>query len=57
MNWAVSYAVNRLFALAVIALVLHNVFRDQCGVGDAYLDQINHWLGFDDLARALERRF
>lgn len=57
MKWAVSFAVNRLIALAVIALTLNSYFRDTCGIGNSYVDQLDRWLGFDDLVRALERRW
>lgn len=55
MDRAVSYAFNRLFALAAIALVLHNVFGGRRPVSDADVDEINHRLGFGGPARRWSR--
>jgi hypothetical protein len=49
MRWAVAYAVERLFVSALIALLFVCVFHG----ADAYVDQVDRWLGFDALARAL----
>ncbi len=54
MRWAISFALNRLFVLAVIALVMNNYFRTSCGIGNSYVEQLNQWLGFNDLIRALD---
>jgi hypothetical protein len=54
MRWAVAYAFERLFVLALIALLFVCVFHAADGGADAYVDQVNRWLGFDALTRALE---
>ena len=54
MRWAVAYALERLFVLALIALLFACVFHSADGGADAYVDQVNRWLGFDALTRALE---
>ena len=54
MRWAVAYAFERLFILALIALLFICVFHAADGGADAYVSQVNRWLGFDALARALE---
>jgi len=55
MRWAFSFALNRLFVLAAIALLLNHMFRNSCGVGNPYVETLNHWLGFDELVRVFER--
>jgi hypothetical protein len=55
MRWAISFALNRLFVLAAIALTLNAMFRNSCGVGNPYVEALNHWLGFDELVRVFER--
>jgi hypothetical protein len=54
MRWAVAYAFERIFVLALIALLFVCVFHAADGGADAYVEQVNRWLGFDALARALE---
>lgn len=54
MRWAFSFAINRLFAIAVIVLVLNNYFRTSCGIGNSYVEQFNQWSGINDLFRALD---
>jgi hypothetical protein len=54
MRWALSFAINRLFFLAVIALVLNNFFRTSCGIGNSYVEQFNEWFGVNELLRALD---
>ncbi len=54
MRWVVSFALNRLFILAVLALVMSNFFRTSCGIGSSYADQLNQLFGFDQLIRALD---
>ncbi len=54
MRWAVAYALERLFVLALIALLFVCVFHRADGSADAYVDQVDRWLGFDALMRALE---
>ena len=54
MRWTVAYAFERLVFLALIALLLVCVFRAADGGADAYVDQVNRWLGFDAVTRALE---
>jgi len=53
MRWAFSFALNRLFVLAVIVLVMNTYFRTSCGIGNSYVEQLDQWLGFSDLIRAL----
>ena len=54
MRWAVAYAFERLFALALIALLVVCVLHAADGGSDAYVDQVSHWLGFEALTRALQ---
>jgi hypothetical protein len=54
MRWAFSFALNRLFVLAAIALLLNNMFRNSCSVGNPYVEMLNQWLGVDELVRAFE---
>ena len=53
MRWAVAYAFERLFFLALVALLFVCVFHTADGGADAYVSQVDRWLGFDALARAL----
>ncbi len=57
MRWAIAYAFEQLFALALFALLFVCVFHVGDGGADAYVDQITRWLGFDELVRALGGRF
>jgi hypothetical protein len=54
MRWAIAYAFEQLFVLALIALLFVCVFHAAGGGADAYVEQVNRWFGFDALARALE---
>ena len=53
MRWAVAYAFGRVFILALVALLFVCVFHTADGGGDAYVSQVNRWLGLDALTRAL----
>ena len=53
MRWAVASAFGRLFILALVALLFVCVFRTADGGADAYVSQVDRWLGFDALTRAL----
>ena len=53
MRQAVAYAFERLLILALVALLFVGVFRSADGGADAYVNQVDRWLGFDALARAL----
>jgi len=53
MRWAVAYAFEQLFVVALIALLFVCVLHAADGGADAYVDQVNRWLGFDALTRAL----
>ena len=53
MRWAVAYAFGRLFSLALLALMFVCVFHTADGGADAYVSQINRWVGLDALMRAL----
>jgi hypothetical protein len=53
MRWAVAYAFGRLFILALVALLFVCVFHTADGGADAYVSQVNRWLGLDALMRAL----
>jgi hypothetical protein len=55
MRWAVAYALEHLLVPLVVALALLYVFRGADGGANAYVDQLNRWLGFDELTRALAR--
>jgi len=54
MRWAVAHAFERLFALALIALLVVCFLHAADGGADAYVVHVNHWLGFDALTRALQ---
>ena len=54
MRWVVAYAFERLFILALFALLLVCLVHAADGGADAYVGQVNRWLGFDALIRALE---
>jgi len=53
MRWAVAYAFARLFPLALIALLFVCMFYTSDGGAEAYVAQVDRWLGFDALTRAL----
>jgi hypothetical protein len=57
MRWAVAYAVERLLVPLIVAVALLYVFRDASGGANPYVEQIDRWLGFDALMRALGGRF
>jgi hypothetical protein len=54
MRWAVAFAFERLFILALAALLFVCVFHAAHGGADAYVNQVERWLGFDALTRAFE---
>ncbi len=55
MKWtAAAYALERLLFPLIVAMALLYVFRDAPATTDPYVDAINHWLGFDQLMRALD---
>lgn len=57
MRWALAYAFEQLFALALFALLFVCVLHLGDGGAAAYVDQVTRWLGFDELMRALGGRF
>ncbi len=54
---AVAYAFEHLLFPLIVALALLYVFRGASGGADPYVEQIDRWLGFDELMRALGGRF
>lgn len=57
MRWALAYAFEQLFVVALIALLFVCVLHASDGGADAYVEQVNRWLGFDALTRALGHRW
>jgi hypothetical protein len=57
MRWAVAYAFERLLVPVVVALLFMSVFGDASGGANPFVEQINRWLGFNELMRALGARF
>jgi hypothetical protein len=57
MRWAVAYALERLLVPVIVALLVMYVFGDASGGANPLVEQINRWLGFDELMRALGARF
>ena len=53
MRRAVAYAFERLLILALVALLFVCVFHTADGGADGYVNQVDRWLGFDALTRAL----
>jgi hypothetical protein len=53
MRRAVAYAFERLLILALVALLFVCVFHTADGGADGYVSQVDRWLGFDALTRAL----
>ena len=56
MRWATAAAcaLEHLLAPALAGLLLVYLFRDAPGTASPYVDQIDRWLGLDQLLRALE---
>jgi hypothetical protein len=54
---ALAYAIEHLLFPLLVAMLLLYLFRNTAGGADAYVDQVNRWLGFDALTRALERQY
>ncbi len=58
MKWsAAAFALNHLVFPALVALLLLYFFRDAPATANPFVDQVNHWLGFDALTRAFEHRY
>ncbi len=57
MRWAVARAVEHPLVPLIVALALLYVFRGADGGANAYVEQLNRRLGFDELMRALDRGF
>jgi hypothetical protein len=57
MRWAAAYAVGRLLVLAALALAFVYFFRDGDGAANPYVQQLDRWLGLDELLRAIDGRF
>jgi hypothetical protein len=53
MRWAAVYALEHLLVPLIITLTVLYVFRGVDGDANAYVEQVNRWLGFDELVRAL----
>ncbi|MFZ1963641.1 MAG: hypothetical protein WAU78_09295 [Roseiarcus sp.] len=51
---AISFTINRLFIVAMIALVMNAYFQTHCGIGTSYVEQFNQWVGIDELLRVLD---
>ena len=51
---AISFAINRLFIVAAIALVMNAYFQTHCEIGNSYVEQFNQWVGIDELLRVLD---
>jgi hypothetical protein len=54
---AIAFAIEHLLFPTLVALLLLYLFRNAAGGPSGYVDQINRWLGFDELTRAFERRW
>jgi hypothetical protein len=54
---ALAYAIEHLLFPLLVALLMLYLFRNASGSADAYVDQVNRWLGFDALMRSLEHGF
>jgi hypothetical protein len=50
-------AIEHLLFPLLVALLLLYLFRNASGGVDGYVDQVDRWLGFDALTRALEHRW
>ena len=53
MRWAAVYALEHLLVPLIITLAVLYVFRGVDRDANAYVEQVNRWLGFDELMRAL----
>ncbi len=51
-----AYAIEHLLFPMLVALLFFHLFRDAPAGANGYVEQINHWFGFDELARALGAR-
>lgn len=54
---ALAFAIEHLLFPLLVALLLLYLFRNASGGPGGYVDQINRWLGFDELTRAFDRRW
>jgi hypothetical protein len=53
LRWGISFAVNRLFLLALVMFVIKTYGPASCQAGAALTDWINHASPFDAINRAL----
>jgi hypothetical protein len=54
---ALAFAGNHLLFPLAVALLLLYLFREAPGGPGGFVDQIDRWLGFDDLTRVFQRRW
>jgi hypothetical protein len=53
LRWSLSFAINRLFVLALIIFVIKSYGAASCQSGEALVDWMNHASPFDAINRAL----